>query len=97
MAYGGPEEHGMENPGAPAVVPLQEEPPTPEELAAREENRRLRVQEYIRLLKSEYLHFRWHAAEALGEEEDPAAIGPLIEALGTRTWMLHGLRQNRWG
>ncbi len=71
----------MENPGAPIVVPLQEEPPIPEELAAREEKRRLRVQEYIRMLKSEYLHFRWHAAEALGEEGDPAAVGPLIEAL----------------
>jgi HEAT repeat protein len=79
MAYGGPEDDGMESPRS--LAPLQKEPLTPEETAAREKNKNLRVQEYIRMLKSPYLHFRWHAAEALGEEGDPAAVGPLIEAL----------------
>jgi hypothetical protein len=71
----------MEIPGDPAPAPLQEELPAPEEKNGREETRNLRVQEYIRMLKSPYLHFRWHMAEALGEEGDPAAVGPLIVAL----------------
>ena len=71
----------MESSGAPSAVPLQKRTLTPEELAGQEENRKRRVQEYLRLLKSEYLHFRWNAAEALGDEGDPAAIEPLIAAL----------------
>jgi HEAT repeat protein len=71
----------MDETGTTAPVPLQKKPPTPEDLVAREENRRQRVQEYIHLLTSERLHFRWHAAEALGDEGDPAAVGPLIAAL----------------
>jgi HEAT repeat protein len=71
----------MDDTGSPAPVALQAIPPTPEEQTGQEENRRRRVQEYIRLLKSERLHFRWNAAEALGDEGDPAAVEPLIAAL----------------
>ena len=60
---------------------LQAIPPTPEHGTVQEENRRCLVQEYIRLLKSERLHFRWNESEALGDEGDPAAVEPLIAAL----------------
>ena len=55
--------------------------PTPEEIAANEEQHKRRVAGYIQLLKDKNLNFRWRAAEALGELGDPAAVEPLIEAL----------------
>jgi len=71
----------MGDAGEPGPVPVQEAPQDPEELAAREERRRWRVQEYIKLLKSDRLTYRWKAAEALGAEPDPDAVEPLIAAL----------------
>lgn len=46
-----------------------------------EEQRKARVTEYLNFLKSETLHYRWKAAEALGNEGDLAAVEPLLKAL----------------
>ena len=66
-------------PQVPASEPVGE--PTPEEIAASEEQYRRRVAGYIQLLKDKNLTFRWRAAEALGDLHDPGAVEPLIEAL----------------
>lgn len=55
--------------------------PTPEELGILEEQRKVRIQGYIALLKDPNLTFRWKAAEALGTLGDSTAIEPLLEAL----------------
>ena len=44
-----------------------------------------RVQHFIRMLADDDEMSRWKAAETLGRLGDRAAVGPLIDTLGTRT------------
>ena len=54
--------------------------PTPDEIAAVQERKKLRIKGYITLLKDPNLNYRWRAAEALGDEGDETAVEPLLEA-----------------
>jgi HEAT repeat protein len=57
------------------------EPGTAEKTGEAVLNREERIRGFIELLKSPHLHYRWKAAEALGEIGDVSAVIPLIEAL----------------
>src|SRR4030042_6284895 len=63
----------------PGNAPVPE--PTPAELAAQQERKKLRIKGYITLLSDPNLNYRWRAAEALGDEGDETAVGPLLDAL----------------
>jgi len=71
----------MGNPDTQVNVPEDSIEPTADELAARTERQKLRINGYITLLKDPNLNYRWRAAEALGNEGDETAVQPLIDAL----------------
>ena len=64
-----------------AELPVPEKEIPKEDPVVVEERRKWRVKAFISLLQDENLHYRWKAAEALGEEGDNSAVEPLIHAL----------------
>jgi HEAT repeat protein len=64
-----------------AELPVPEDEVPKEDPVVVEERRKGRVKEFISLLQDDNLHYRWKAAEALGEDGDNSAVEPLLKAL----------------
>ncbi len=68
--------------------------PEPESMEILAKRKKERVLGQIELLKSEYLHFRWKAAEELGDLRDPD--GRLFRIGGGRGCSRYRRRHNRY-